>query len=81
MEKDHLLQLLAEVAGTDEVRRNPRLDLFGTQTLDSMRVVELIVMIEERCGLSISPADFDRESWSTPEMFMADVEARKAALA
>lgn len=81
MDKDQLLKLLVEVAGTDEVLRNPQLDLFGTQTLDSIRTVELIVMIDEQCGVSISPAEFDREWWSTPERFVADLEARIAAVA
>ena len=81
MEKNHLLKVLVEVAVTDEVLRNLQLDLFGTQTLDSIRAVELIVMLDERCGVSISPAEFDRESWATPEKFVADVEARMAALA
>ena len=81
MDKDTLLKLLVEVAGTDEVLRNPQLDLFGTQTLDSIRTVELIVMLDEQCGVSISPAEFDRESWATPEKFIADVEARLTAVA
>jgi D-alanine--poly(phosphoribitol) ligase subunit 2 len=81
MDKDNLLKLLAEIAGTDEVLRNPQLDLFGTQTLDSMRTVELIVLLDEQCGVTVSPAEFDRESWATPEKFIADLEARLAALA
>ncbi len=81
MIKDQLLKLLADVAGNDEVLRNPQLDLFGTQMLDSLRTVELIVMIDEQFGVSVSPAEFDREAWATPEKFIADVEARRAALA
>ena len=81
MDQSTLLKLLVEVAGTDEVLRNLQLDLYGTQTLDSMRTVELIVLLEEQCGVSISPAEFDRENWATPGKFLADVEARIAALA
>lgn len=81
MDKIKLLDMLAEIAGTDEVRRDPQLDLFGTQTLDSIRTVELIVMLDEQWSVSISPAEFDRETWATPERFIADVEARLAALA
>ena len=81
MDRTTILKLLAEIAGTEEVHRNLQLDLYGTQTLDSMRTVELIVLLEERCGVSISPAEFDRESWATPEKFAADVEARIGATA
>lgn len=76
MNRTSLLQLLADICGTDEVQRNPNLALFETQTLDSMRVVELIVELDEKCGVIVSPAEFDRESWSNPEKFVQDVEAR-----
>jgi len=81
MSEPDLLKILADVAGTDEVRKNPQLALFDTQVLDSMRVVELIVELDEKLGVVISPAEFDRESWATPEKFLQDVEARIAAKA
>jgi D-alanine--poly(phosphoribitol) ligase subunit 2 len=81
MDQSPILQLLLEISGTDEVRKNPRLALFETQVLDSMRVVELIVALEERFGILISPAEFDREAWATPASLVRDVEARLAALA
>ena len=78
---NQLLDILADITGTDEVRVNPQLDLFETQDLDSMRVVELNVRVDEACGVSVSPADFDRTAWATPEKFIADVEARIGAVA
>ncbi|HEY2574269.1 MAG TPA: D-alanine--poly(phosphoribitol) ligase subunit 2 [Verrucomicrobiaceae bacterium] len=81
MTNEKLLGMLVDIAGTEEVRRNPELDLYGTQTLDSIRTVELIVLLEEECGVRISPAEFDRASWATPAKFLADVEARMSALA
>ncbi len=73
-----LLKILEDVAGTDEVIRNPELELFGSQVLDSMRVVELIVRLDEDFSITISPAEFDREAWATPTKFVQDVEARIA---
>jgi D-alanine--poly(phosphoribitol) ligase subunit 2 len=81
MDQSPILDLLLEISGTDEVLKSPRLALFETQVLDSMRVVEVIVALEERFGILISPAEFDRETWATPESFVQDVEARLAALA
>ena len=78
---NQLLDILADITGTEEVRANPQLDLFETQVLDSMRVVELIVRVDEAFGVSVSPADFDRIAWATPEKFVADVEARIGAAA
>ena len=74
--KTALLKMLEDVAGTDEVIRNQELELFDSQVLDSMRVVELIVRLDEEFGIAISPAEFDREAWATPDKFVQDVEAR-----
>ena len=81
MNQSSILQVLVEISGTEEPRLSPQLALFDTQVLDSMRVVELIVKLDEKFGVSISPAEFDRESWATPAKFVQDVEARLAAKA
>ena len=60
MDSAPLLQLLEDITGSAEVRTNPQLALFETQVLDSMRVVELIVELDEKFGIQISPAEFDR---------------------
>ena len=43
---DKVLQLLASVGETDEVLTNLDLPLYDYQVLDSMRTVQLILMIE-----------------------------------
>jgi D-alanine--poly(phosphoribitol) ligase, subunit 2 len=73
---DRVLQLLASVAETDEVCANLDLPLYDDQLLDSIRTVELMVGIEEEFGLKISPAEFERENWSTPRKIIADIERR-----
>jgi D-alanine--poly(phosphoribitol) ligase subunit 2 len=50
---DKVLQLLASVGETDEVFTNLDLLLYDYQVLDSMRTVQLILMIEEQFGLKI----------------------------
>ncbi len=42
---DQILEVLANVAETDEVRTNPDLALYDLQVLDSMKTVELIVAL------------------------------------
>ncbi len=79
MTTDSLLDLLADVAGTGEVRKNPQLALYDTQVLDSMRTVDLILALDERYGVQVSPADFDRDAWATPEKFVNDVKSRLPA--
>ena len=73
---DKVLQLLASVAETDEVLTNLDLPLYECQVLDSMRTVQLILMIEEQFGIKVSPAEFERESWRTPRDLIADLKHR-----
>ena len=75
---DRILEVLASVAETDEVRTNPDLALYDLQVLDSMKTVELIVAISQEFGVEISPAEFEREKWATPRLIIADVEHRIA---
>lgn len=74
-----ILDVLARVAETDEVRTNPDLALYDLQVLDSMKTVELIVALGQDVGVEISPAEFEREAWATPAKLVADVQARLAA--
>ncbi|MEO6786437.1 MAG: D-alanine--poly(phosphoribitol) ligase subunit DltC, partial [Chthoniobacteraceae bacterium] len=62
---DQVIDVLARVADTEEVRTNPDLALYDLQILDSMKTVELIVALQQEIGVDISPAEFDREAWAT----------------
>ena len=73
---EKILEVLANVAETDEVRTNLELPLYECQLLDSIKTVELMIGIEEEFGLKISPAEFERESWETPRKIIADLERR-----
>jgi D-alanine--poly(phosphoribitol) ligase subunit 2 len=73
---EEILQLLASVAETDEVRTNLDLPLYDYQVLDSIKTVELIVALEEKLGLKVSPAEFERESWATPRKIISDIQHR-----
>ena len=73
---DKVLQVLASVAESDEVRANLDLPLYDYQLLDSTKTVELMVMIEEEFGVRVSPAEFERENWKTPRKIIADIKRR-----
>lgn len=79
MNTDQILNVLAQVAETDEVRSNPDLALYDLQILDSMKTVELITALMEELGVGISPSEFDREAWATPALLVADIQKRLAA--
>ena len=73
---DKVLQVLASVAESDEVRANLDLPLYDYQLLDSTKTVELMIMIEEEFGVRVSPAEFERENWKTPRKIIADIKRR-----
>jgi D-alanine--poly(phosphoribitol) ligase subunit 2 len=76
---EQILEVLARIADTGEVRSNPDLALYDLQILDSMKTVELIVALQEEIGVEISPAEFDRDAWATPAKMVEDVQKRLAA--
>jgi D-alanine--poly(phosphoribitol) ligase subunit 2 len=76
---DQILDVLARVAETDEVRTNPDLALYDLQILDSMKTVELITALMEEVGVAVSPSEFDREAWATPAKLVADIQKRLTA--
>jgi D-alanine--poly(phosphoribitol) ligase subunit 2 len=76
---DQILDVLANVAETDEVRTNPDLALYDLQILDSMKTVDLIVALSAEVGVEVSPAEFEREKWATPRLLVADVLSRLGA--
>ncbi|MDR3225372.1 MAG: D-alanine--poly(phosphoribitol) ligase subunit DltC [Clostridiales Family XIII bacterium] len=64
--KEAVLDILEEITGTDEVKENPALDLFGDGILDSLGVVQFLVELEERCHVKVPASEFDRSRWATP---------------
>ena len=76
---EKVLSELEAITGTDEVRKNPDIDLFGEKILDSFGTVELIVALSDGLGIEISPGQVDRISWATPRKIIEDVEKRMQA--
>jgi D-alanine--poly(phosphoribitol) ligase subunit 2 len=77
--RDRVLGVLQEATDSAEVLSQPDVPLYGTGLLDSLGTVTLIVAVEEAFGLTISPAEFDRQAWATPARFVADIERRLAS--
>lgn len=62
-----ILNELEKVTGTDQVRKDLNLDLFGEKVLDSFGTVELIVALSDAFNIEIAPSQIDRELWATPQ--------------
>jgi D-alanine--poly(phosphoribitol) ligase subunit 2 len=73
---DQVLSALEAVTRTEEVRRNLDLDVFELDLLDSLGMVELLVLLSERLGVELSPSEVDRTQWATPRGIVAHCEAR-----
>ena len=71
-----VLNELEKVTGTDQVRKDLNLDLFGEKILDSFGTVELIVALSDSLGIEISPGQIDRELWASPQKIIAYFEER-----
>ncbi|GHU68542.1 D-alanine--poly(phosphoribitol) ligase subunit 2 [Clostridia bacterium] len=71
-----ILDILAELTGTEEVRNDPEIDLFGEGLLDSIGAVEFLIELEARLEISVPPSEFDRALWGTPRHILEQVELR-----
>jgi D-alanine--poly(phosphoribitol) ligase subunit 2 len=73
---ERTLAILRTVTGDHDLVNDLDVPLFTSGLLDSLGVVTLMVALEEAFGLVISPAELDREAWSTARSLVADIERR-----
>lgn len=71
--------MLVRITGEKAVLDNPDLDLFASSLLDSLALVEFIVAVGDEFGLTISPAQIDREAWTTPRKISSYIESQQSA--
>ena len=73
---DIVLKELEKLTGTDQVRSDLNLDLFGERVLDSFAAIELVVALAENFGVELTPGEIEREAWATPQMIIDDITRR-----
>ncbi len=71
-----VLKELEKYTGTDQVRKDLNIDLFGDKLLDSLASVELVIALSEDFGLDLSPGEIEREMWATPQKIIDYFEER-----
>jgi D-alanine--poly(phosphoribitol) ligase subunit 2 len=76
---DIVLKELERLTGTDQVRKDPDVDLFGHKLLDSLGAVELTIALGEAFGVELSPSDVDRDLWATPQKIIDFFSERTSA--
>ncbi len=75
---NNVLDVLAEVSQTPQVRQNLDLRLYDLDILDSFKTIELIVAFSDRLGIEISPAELEREQWATPRKIVEFMTNKQA---
>lgn len=75
--EEQILTILEELTGTDEVKENRDIDLFGEGLLDSLASVQLLVELEGQLDIQVPVSEFDREIWGTPNKIIAQVQELK----
>lgn len=75
--EEQILTILEDITGTDEIRENRELDLFGEGLLDSLASVQLLVELDGQLDVQVPVSEFDREQWSTPNKIIAQVQELK----
>ncbi|GAB6153132.1 D-alanine--poly(phosphoribitol) ligase subunit DltC [Desulfosporosinus burensis] len=77
MVREKILDILTDISGTDEIKRNPDLELFKNGWLDSFGIIELFVAIQEQLDIEVAPTEMEREEWDTANKIIAYLEERR----
>lgn len=75
--KDQILDILADITGSDEVKKDLDVNIFQTGLLDSMGTFQLLLEFQNQLGVDVPVSEFDRSEWDTPNKIIAKVESMK----
>ena len=77
--ESRILGILERITGTDQVWRDPDLDLFQQGLLDSLGLVELLVALSDEFNIDLSPAEIERDQWASPRKISTYLQERLEA--
>ena len=77
MIKEQVLEMLEEICEDEVVREDLDINMKEEGLMDSLTFVEMLVKIEELCGLSIAPTEVTYEEIETPNKVISYIENRK----
>ncbi|UQS82465.1 D-alanine--poly(phosphoribitol) ligase subunit DltC [Bombilactobacillus folatiphilus] len=73
--KTTVLDILADLTGTDSVKDNLDESLFDNGLLDSMATVQLLLELQQQLGIDVPVSELERSEWDTPNKVIAKVES------
>lgn len=76
MIREKILEILAYLCDTKEIKNNPDIEIFKEGLLDSFGTIEFFVALQEQLNIEVAPTEVDREMWATPNKIIAYLEAR-----
>lgn len=75
--QETVIGIFEDVLGCEEIREDLDLDLFEAELLDSLAIIEVLLEIEERLGITLQPTDLERSDMATVNSLTKFLEARK----
>ncbi|MCC0631342.1 D-alanine--poly(phosphoribitol) ligase subunit DltC [Clostridioides sp. ZZV15-6388] len=75
--QETVIEIFEDVLGTDEIKDDLDLNLFETELLDSLAIIEVLLEIENRLGIELQPTDLERKDMSTVNNLVKFLETRK----
>ena len=74
--KEKVIEIFEEILDTDEIRDNMDLDMFENEMLDSLAIIEVLLGIEDKLGISLQPTDLERKGMATVNNLISFLESR-----
>lgn len=74
--QEKAIEIFEEVLGTDEIKEDLDLDMFENELLDSLAIIEVLLGIEEKLGLSLQPTDLERKDMATVNNLVAFLKTK-----
>ena len=74
--ENKVLDILAEICEDEIVRENLDVDLLGTDLLDSLGFVQLLIDLEDNFGIVIAPSEVEKGDFKTPRMIIDYMKGR-----
>ncbi|WP_250674645.1 D-alanine--poly(phosphoribitol) ligase subunit DltC [Paraclostridium ghonii] len=75
--QETVIGIFEDVLGCDEIRDDLDLNLFEAELLDSLAIIEVLLEIEERLGITLQPTDLERSDMATVNNLVKFLEGRK----
>src|SRR3712207_7687054 len=78
--REKVIEIFEEILDTDEIRDNMDLDMFENEMLDSLAIIEVLLGIEDKLGISLQPTDLERSDMATVNNLITFLDRKSTRL-